>query len=648
MKKILFLYTFCLTAISAFGQGIDYKSPDYRFWYKVSVGTASSTMTPANAYLQVGPASGSTQGMFIPRGDTAAVVAPTKGLLFNKISNNTVYIHTGNYWKALGTGGGGGGGITSLNGLTAPSQTFDIGVSGTLPNWNSSGFKHVLNIPEASPTVGRGLINQSSQSIGGYKTFVPFIGGGGGSDVNNLIQILNPYNGTQSKLGFDAQGGIYGTGVLAGAMPTYPVEDLPKFIWLPQKGAFRAGQASGTKWSTDSIGNYTVAFGRDNVVLGGFNTVVNGLWNSINGGAYNTIVGAGDTIASGQYNYISGVGNNIRQGSYHFISGENNNISYGERNYLFGDGNNLTDGDRNVVFGRNNTMSLYGANNFVNGYGNDVNGYSNRIFGGNNYLSENTEQNNIFGTGNTVDGYAIHLNVFGDYNTFDPNIYNSFLIGSGHVLNSPYSFVVGDADSTSSNYQENISLGSFNRTYGTWSKAIGYGVSTSSAYEIALGTFNKQYAGYSEYGWDGNDRLLSIGNGEDRNTRSNAMVILKNGNTGIGVDVPTEKVDIAGNVQFDGALMPRGQPGNLGEVLISNAANQPPSWVYLKQSNEEFTATSGQSLFPLATVPRGDVAVFKNGSLMPISSYNLSVSDVTMDAPLSAGDRLNVVYMAEN
>ena len=41
--------------------------------------------------------------------------------------------------------------ITSLNGLTASSQTFATpGTSGTAPNWVSSGSAHTLNIPLAS------------------------------------------------------------------------------------------------------------------------------------------------------------------------------------------------------------------------------------------------------------------------------------------------------------------------------------------------------------------------------------------------------------------------------------------------------------------------------------------------------------------
>ena len=54
--------------------------------------------------------------------------------------------------------GSGGGGITSLNALTASSQTFATGTSGTDFNINSATSTHTFNIPTASAT-NRGLLS---------------------------------------------------------------------------------------------------------------------------------------------------------------------------------------------------------------------------------------------------------------------------------------------------------------------------------------------------------------------------------------------------------------------------------------------------------------------------------------------------------
>lgn len=78
---------------------------------------------------------------------------------------------TTNFLRADGTWAapaGGGGGITSLNGLTAATQTFATGTSGTDFNISSTTSTHTFNIPDAS-TANRGLITTGSQTIGGEK-----------------------------------------------------------------------------------------------------------------------------------------------------------------------------------------------------------------------------------------------------------------------------------------------------------------------------------------------------------------------------------------------------------------------------------------------------------------------------------------------
>jgi len=58
--------------------------------------------------------------------------------------------------------------ITSLNGLTASSQTFATpGTSGTAPSWSSSGSAHTLNIPLASASgVTAGLLSKAQYDAG--------------------------------------------------------------------------------------------------------------------------------------------------------------------------------------------------------------------------------------------------------------------------------------------------------------------------------------------------------------------------------------------------------------------------------------------------------------------------------------------------
>lgn len=61
-------------------------------------------------------------------------------------------------------------GISSLNGLTADTQTFAVGSSGSDFAIDSSGSTHTFNIPDAGSSA-RGLVTTGSQTFAGAKTF---------------------------------------------------------------------------------------------------------------------------------------------------------------------------------------------------------------------------------------------------------------------------------------------------------------------------------------------------------------------------------------------------------------------------------------------------------------------------------------------
>lgn len=84
------------------------------------------------------------------------------------------------YWPSTG-------GITSLNTLTATTQTFATSTSGSDFTISSSSSTHTFNIPSAS-TSNRGLVTTTSQTFGGGKTFndgavVTFPSGGAGTSL---------------------------------------------------------------------------------------------------------------------------------------------------------------------------------------------------------------------------------------------------------------------------------------------------------------------------------------------------------------------------------------------------------------------------------------------------------------------------------
>lgn len=57
------------------------------------------------------------------------------------------------------------------------------------------------------------------------------------------------------------------------------------------------------------------------------------------------------------------------------------------------------------------------------------------------------------------------------------------------------------------------------------------------------------------------------------------------GNVGIGTINPTERLDVAGNFKFSGALLPNNLPGTSGQVLTSAGPNAAPTWTTLSSLN---------------------------------------------------------------
>ena len=89
---------------------------------------------------------------------------------------------------------------------------------------------------------------------------------------------------------------------------------------------------------------------------------------------------------------------------------------------------------------------------------------------------------------------------------------------------------------------------------GDYSTAIGIGSTSESRAETVIGTYDTGYTPNSATAWDAADRLFVIGNGADDGNRSDAIVVLKNGNVGIGSSAPSYDLDVVGNINFTGNL----------------------------------------------------------------------------------------------
>jgi hypothetical protein len=72
-------------------------------------------------------------------------------------------------------------------------------------------------------------------------------------------------------------------------------------------------------------------------------------------------------------------------------------------------------------------------------------------------------------------------------------------------------------------------------------------------------------------------------------------------NVGIGIAVPAQKLHVNGHLRFDGALMPNGNAGTTGQVLVSQGAGVAPIWSSIGNVITTYKVTATRTLMTSTT-----------------------------------------------
>lgn len=127
---------------------------------------------------------------------------------------------------------------------------------------------------------------------------------------------------------------------------------------------------------------------------------------------------------------------------------------------------------------------------------------------------------------------------------------SSFSVGDGNVSSGYASSTLGGYN-TASSYAA-VAMGFGNQSSGYYATTMGESVTAKSRCGVAIGSFNDIGDNPSATSPISTDRLFQIGNGSS-NGRSNAVTVLRNGNTGFGLVEPAAKIDISkGRIRFTG------------------------------------------------------------------------------------------------
>ncbi|MFN3755403.1 MAG: hypothetical protein ACK4RM_00465, partial [Flavobacterium sp.] len=447
--------------------------------------------------------------------------------------------------------------------------------------------------------------------------------------------------GPLTVLGTD---GIVSSGTLFSGSPGI-IGSGEKLIWSPTNAAFRAGSINANQWEQFNLGLYSYAFGRNNLANGSFSAVwgdnnqanqehatvwgeenaSNGLFGTVFGrfnshsGTNSVVWGQSNTVTANQstvFGRTNAVGgnDNVAWGLQHNIIGDKNTV-WGESNQsnasestMWGR-NNISDANESTLWGRDNRSqsllsTIWGRNNNSNCIGCTVWGSSNNV---NIFSPINLEDNTVFGRQNTVQE--------GNYST---------AWGSGNFAQSTASTVFG--------------ISNFARSIGETVLGIG-----ATDYSPVSGPFLSGFT--SAYG---TDRLLVVGNAVDlnfnnivdNNERRDALVILKNGNTGIGESFPEETLHVSGKIRMNDGFQ-----GD-GKVLVGDA-NGTLSW----QDNNSWNITGNSGTNPftdyLGTNDNTDVVFKRNFAFSGLIGLNNTLFG-SNDFSVSPLGQFNTIFGASS
>ncbi len=302
-----------------------------------------------------------------------------------------------------------------------------------------------------------------------------------------------------------------------------------RFFFDKSKGAFRAGAAIGTQWDDTLRGDNSIALGFDVTGSGDYSVAIG---DRSRGTAEGAMALGHQAYSNGAYSYT--FGNDVQAWADSAFAIGTRNKAFGRNSFAIGVGVRAN-AKNSVAVGFDAQADSSGSISL--GDGTVSSGINSLVMG---FSSAASEENSI-AIGRESFATAQSSIAFGDATLASG--YKSFATGFASEARGDHSTVLGNdaiAEGDSA-----IAVGHSVSTDGRGAVALGSYLLAPSAYETVLGRFNTFYIAGNDTIWQAGDRLLTVGNGTSESSRSDAMVILKNGRMGIGTSSPSANVEIS-------------------------------------------------------------------------------------------------------
>jgi Chaperone of endosialidase/Head domain of trimeric autotransporter adhesin len=173
--------------------------------------------------------------------------------------------------------------------------------------------------------------------------------------------------------------------------------------------------------------------------------------------------------------------------------------------------------------------------------------------------------------GNYSFASGISTQASGNYSTamgYSASASGNYSTAIGYSANSFGLHSMGLGNHASGEGESAIAVGVDATAVGKNSVAIGWRAETKAFASIAIGANNIPFGG-SETVWQSNDPLFIIGNSDNESVLSNAMMVLKNGNTAIGSFKPDYKLDVGDRMRLRGG----GTLASSAGIWLNNVEN---------------------------------------------------------------------------
>jgi hypothetical protein len=203
---------------------------------------------------------------------------------------------------------------------------------------------------------------------------------------------------------------------------------------------------------------------------------------------------------------------------------------------------------------------------------------------------------------------------------------NSVAIGYSTLSNSNFAIAMGSASFATNDGA--VAIGISNAAIGKYSLVMGYNNIVKTVGGTVLGQYNDASDNPNLNDTSSLDRIFQIGNGYyaeniDEEVRSNAITVLRNGNTGIGTLLPANKLDVAGDINLTGKLKLNGNAGTAGQILKSNGNSSPASWQNISYKQVFLSTFNSGIIGQYSTISQGFT---NNSTTMSIMEYIMPYS----------------------